>query len=177
MELSYYTPPKQNRNPATGRFVPGHKPWNKNKKTDNPSIGGNTKFKQGHEPHNTKYDGCISIRHHKKDNKSYKYIRVSKGKWVLLQRWVWEQHYGKIPKAWVIRFRDGDTLNCDISNLECVSRAANMELNRNYEKAAQSMKKVWDRTRLRYKYCMAPVNGHGLRAEKGLINLKLNTKH
>lgn len=41
--------------------------------------------------------------------------------WVQKGRWVWEQHYGEIPEGYNIVYLDGNTLNCDISNLECTT--------------------------------------------------------
>ena len=41
--------------------------------------------------------------------------------WKLLNRYIWEQHYGPIPKNYYIIFLDGDTTNCTIENLRCVS--------------------------------------------------------
>ena len=38
---------------------------------------------------------------------------------------VWEQHHGKIPEGHVIVFLDSNSLNCDISNLECVPNSIN----------------------------------------------------
>ena len=36
---------------------------------------------------------------------------------------IWEQAHGPVPRGSVIAFRDGDTDNCTIGNLECVTRA------------------------------------------------------
>ena len=67
---------------ANGQFCQGHKAWNKGKKFKN--FGGvKTQFKVGNIPFNTKFDGAISCRHHKRDNKNYYYIRIKKGKWKL----------------------------------------------------------------------------------------------
>ena len=41
--------------------------------------------------------------------------------WMDKGRYVWEQHYGEIPKGYNIIYLDGNPLNCDISNLECAS--------------------------------------------------------
>ena len=43
--------------------------------------------------------------------------------WSLLQRHVWEQHFGPIPAGHVITFQDGQRQNCAPENLECISRA------------------------------------------------------
>ena len=134
-----------------GRFKKGYRPWNKGLKGLN--MGGEkTWFKKGHEPHNTKYDGCIAVRHHKRTNERYKYIRVAKGKWVLYHRYIYEKEYGAIPKGYIIRFKDGDTMNCTLENLECISRRENMERNRNVEKAAESMRRRWASEKRRAAY-------------------------
>ena len=41
--------------------------------------------------------------------------------WMMKTRYVWEQHNGPIPKGHCIVQLDGDTLNCNIENLRCVS--------------------------------------------------------
>lgn len=45
-----------------------------------------------------------------------------KANWKLKHYMVWEQHNGKVPKNCVLIFLDGNTLNCDISNLACVDK-------------------------------------------------------
>ncbi len=42
--------------------------------------------------------------------------------WPLLNRHVWEQQHGPIPPGHAVVFKDGDRANCDIANLECISR-------------------------------------------------------
>ena len=41
---------------------------------------------------------------------------------VLKHRFVWESHYGAIPKGYNVQFKDGNRQNCDISNLYLISR-------------------------------------------------------
>lgn len=43
-------------------------------------------------------------------------------KWVRKHIYVWEQHYGKMPKGKCLIFLDGDKTNCDISNLQIVDK-------------------------------------------------------
>ncbi len=156
MEL--YLPPKiaierQNRD-EKGRFKKGHISWNKGIK--GLTIGGvQTQFKPGNEPHNTKHNGAISIRKDK-SGRPYKYIRISKGNWELLHRFVWKKHNGEIPKGMLVVFKDGNSLNCSIDNLELISRKENMQRNRNYEKARKTMQETWQRDRLRYEYGLTP---------------------
>jgi len=40
---------------------------------------------------------------------------------VELHRHEWEQTYGPIPKGFNIVFKDGNSLNCDIDNLQMVT--------------------------------------------------------
>ena len=120
---------KKNAGKST-RFRKGHIPWN----ACTVGISGKhpntkkTQFKRGHLPHNTKRDGAITIRI---DNRGVpqKMIRVRLGKWLYLSRYNYEKYVGPIPKGHVIRFLDGDTMNCDPSNLECVSQRLNMLIN------------------------------------------------
>lgn len=39
----------------------------------------------------------------------------------LLHRVIWEEHYGEIPKGYVVHHKDGNKLNNDIENLELMS--------------------------------------------------------
>ena len=84
-------------------------------------IGGvESQFKKGHQPHNTKYDNCISIRYTK--GRPYKHIRVGLGKWVLLHRKIWIDAYGIPEKNQIIYFKDGDSISLvDLMYFECPS--------------------------------------------------------
>jgi hypothetical protein len=119
-----------------GQFVKGQNPWNSGR-TDL-RLSPKSEFKKGHLPHNTKSDGTITIRNDRSSKTGilcrYKYIRISLGKWTLYQRYVYEQHHGVIPKGCIIAFKDGDSMNCTIDNLECITRAENAHRNRNLKK-------------------------------------------
>ena len=63
------------------------------------------------------------------------YIRVKVGYdtgnkglrfWKFKHHLVYEQHYGPIPKGYMIIFLDGNPLNCDISNLKCITRRVHL---------------------------------------------------
>lgn len=125
-------------------FKRGHKPFNKGKRG---LMGPNrTSFKKGTKPKNAKYDGAISVRQ-KQGDPPYKYIRLKKGNWKLLHRHVWEQANGPIPRGHVVRFIDGDTMNCELSNLQLITMAENMTRNYNRDKQAQGMKAHWNKVR------------------------------
>jgi len=154
---------RKNRD-SNGRFKPGMTPWNKGLK--GLDIGGRqTQFKPGFTPHNTKHDMAITTRYHKREDRHYKFIRIAKGKWELLHRYVWRQHYGEIPKGMIIAFRDGNALNCDIGNLECISRKENMARNRNREKQSASMREKWRKSKLRALAGLPPISK--LRLDRG----------
>lgn len=109
------------------RFKKGHTPANKGKKmsAELRERVKHTWFKKGHEPHNTKHDGYISIR---KDShgRLYAHIRISKGRFEMLHRYIWEQHNGPIPEGQIVTFINGDTSDLRIGNLELITREENM---------------------------------------------------
>lgn len=114
-----------------GWFPKGHLPENKGTKGLYVQTEGciRTQFKKGHIPANTKSaDGVISIRANKRGVPT-KYIRIGLGKWRELSRYTYELTNGPVPQRHVIRFRDGNSLNCDPENLECISSRLNMLLN------------------------------------------------
>lgn len=114
-------------------FSKGHVPFNKGKKMPEATYDKckATMFKKGHETVQTKYDNCISIRrdHEQRGGPPYKYIRLSKSKWIPLHVHIWQKKHGKIPKGMIVIFKDGDTMNCKIDNLEMISRAEHMYRN------------------------------------------------
>lgn len=84
-----------------------------------------TRFKKGNRPHNTKYDGAIVERADSK-GRVYKYFRIREGHWVLYHRYIWEQTNGEIPEGYIIVFKDNNTCNTQIDNLEMISLEENM---------------------------------------------------
>ena len=109
----------------------GDVPSNKGKKRtpEQYAKSAPTMFKKGITPHNTKYDGYIVKRHHKHDGKDYMFIRIAQGKFELLHRKVWMDANGEIPARMLISFKNGDTLDCRLENLEMISMAENMKRN------------------------------------------------
>jgi hypothetical protein len=97
-----------------------------------------TRFKKGHIPKNTLHDGAISLRTDNRGVMNY-HIRVGLGKWEYLSRYIWRQHNGAIPEGCVITYKDGDTLNCVIDNLEMITRGENAGRNKTLMWYAQKM--------------------------------------
>jgi hypothetical protein len=87
-----------------------------------------TWFPSGHLPYNTKEDGIIVVRIDKTGRK-YLYIRERVSKWELLHRHLWRKHHGEIPPGMIVAFKDGNTENCVIENLELITREDNMMRN------------------------------------------------
>lgn len=113
------------------RFQNGLIPFNKGKKMPDELKEHikHTFFQKGNKPHNTQPDGTINERRDK-SGVIYKYIKIKDSYWRLLHRVVWEQHNGPIPKGHRIHFLNGDTTNCAIENLRCLSGEQAMDLNR-----------------------------------------------
>jgi len=110
------------------RIKPGAIPFNKGRKQKEYMTRSKiratmaTRFKCGHLPHNTKKDLEITVRTDKR-GVDYKFIRISLGNWLPLHRFIWEKKNGPIPKKMKLVFKDGDPMNCELSNLELVSPA------------------------------------------------------
>lgn len=112
------------------QFKPGHNPHNKGKKGW--QAGGDsakTRFQKGSLPHNWKPVG--SIRRTKEGILQRKMTdtRCTQRDWKALHAMLWEEHFGKIPKGHIVRFRNLNTNDITIDNLECISRAENMKRN------------------------------------------------
>ena len=115
---------------VANQFKPGHTPHNKGKQISAEIYEkvAPTMFKKGNKPHNTKPNGTINLRADK-TGRFYQYIKIKDSHWELLQRYVWTQAHGEIPAGSVVIFLDGNYLNCDISNLQVISRRENMARN------------------------------------------------
>lgn len=121
-------------------FPKGHVPFNKGIKGVHSSPA--TEFKKGNLPANTLYDGCITIRTDHKDRtgRQYKWIRVSLGKWLQYHLYLWEKANGKVPPGYTLRFKNKNSLDVRLNNLEIISRAQQVQDNTNHEKSAIKMK-------------------------------------
>lgn len=141
---------------AEFRFVKGQTPFNKGLRRPGWSPGRmrETQFKKGERSgiavRNWRPVGTILI-----DTEGYRRIKVREAVWgqeptgfgnvkvwPLLQRHVWEQQNGPIPPGHTIVFRDGDRANCDIGNLEMISRADLMRRNTIHNRYPEEMVKA-----------------------------------
>jgi len=112
------------------QFKPGHIPKNKGQKmpADVYEKVKHTMYKKGSKPYNTQPIGTI---HNRADTQGrlYQYIKIKDCHWELLQRYVWTQANGEIPAGYVVIFLDGNYLNCELNNLQVISRRENMARN------------------------------------------------
>lgn len=147
-------------NPKNKRFKKGHtggwKTWfadgkpahNKGKKwsdyasKESQEKMRKTTFAKGSTPVNASYDGAIRQRYHSKDKRTYLYIRIAPMKWELLHRYNWIQANGSIPAGNRLTFIDGNTLNCDLSNLRMISTADNMKRNSIHKRYPEEIKQT-----------------------------------
>lgn len=123
---------------AAFRFKKGDKPYNKGVKMTESTYNKvkHTMFKPGEQPHNTRPVGSIRIQE-KAGDIPYQYIKVANRNWQLLHRYNWEKVNGKIPKGMVLRFKDGNTMNCEVSNLELLTQQENMMRNTMHQYPAE----------------------------------------
>jgi len=123
---------------AAFRYKKGDEPHNKGVKMPESTYNKvkHTMFKPGDEPHNTRPVGSIRIQE-KAGDIPYQYIKVANRNWQLLHRYNWEKVNGKIPKGMVLRFKDGNTMNCEIANLELLTQQENMMRNTMHQYPAE----------------------------------------
>jgi len=89
-----------------------------------------TFFKKGDKPVNTiEIIGTITTRINRKRKIKTKYILVAFNTWKELKHYNWEQVNGPVPEGYVLRFKDGNSLNCEIENIEMILREDHMRLN------------------------------------------------
>ena len=112
------------------QFQRGHVPPNKGQKMSKEVYEkvSATMFKKGSVPSNTQPVGTINKRQDT-NGKFYSYIKVANQNWQLLNRYLWEQNFGKIPPGMIVIFKDNNEDNFEISNLELISKKENMQRN------------------------------------------------
>lgn len=114
------------------RYKKGREPENKGKKQSEymtPEMIARTarhRFAKGHIPKNALEDWQESIV---KDKRGIPYTKIKiPGERGLIYKhvWLWREANGKIPKGSVIIFKDKNTMNCVLENLERITKAENM---------------------------------------------------
>lgn len=113
------------------RFTKGHEPHNKGEKMPDEIYEKvkHSMFKKGNRPHNWKPDGSVVERSDKNTDIKYLYYKIKDSHWILYHHKIWQDAHSPIPDKHIIRFKDGNQLNCDLSNLELISMAENANRN------------------------------------------------
>ena len=106
-------------------FPKGMTPWNKNKKGIH--LSPKNEFKKGIIPKNKCTVGTVKIKTHKREKQPRAWIKVADPNvWKMRSVFVWESHFGPVPKGLLIHHRDRNPLNDDIVNLSAMTRAAHL---------------------------------------------------
>jgi hypothetical protein len=117
-------------NPGVGsRFKKGQTSWNKGVSYDAGGRSAQTRFSAGMMPHNHVPVGSErvtrdGIRQRKTHDDGPPHRR-----WKSVHMILWEESNGAVPAGHIVVFKDRNTQNIDIGNLELVTRAENMRRN------------------------------------------------
>lgn len=123
------------RTGRTGQYQKGDRPFNAG--TTGFMKANSGTFKTGNIPGNHRPVGSERI-----DSKDgYIYVKTAEpNKWQMKHRITWEQHNGPVTPEEIITFRDGNVLNCDISNLEKITRAEHAIYNKRFSGTPTELK-------------------------------------
>lgn len=109
------------------RFQPGQAVWNKGKHYTTGGRSAEWRFKPGQIPAN-----LLPVGHIRVNSEGYQDIKTAPGprNWVPLHRWNWKLAHGEYPaRGMALVFKDENRMNCDIGNLELISRSDLMKRN------------------------------------------------
>lgn len=119
-------------NPEFQKFLyyKGHEPANKGQKMPSELYERikHTFIKKGNTPHNAYKVGYeFTVKDSK--GRMYRKIKTSNRRAAFLHRVLWESVNGKIPKGSNVIFKNGDTMDMRIENLECLTNVELMNKN------------------------------------------------
>ena len=116
-----------------GYFKKDNIPYNKGKKIDEyvskeaQNKIRTTQFKKGCIPHNHRPVGSERV-----DKYNLIWVKINEPNvWKHKHRYIYEQHFGAIPKGYMVSFADGNKRNFDINNLILISKNENIVLTKN----------------------------------------------
>ncbi|MGH8417987.1 MAG: HNH endonuclease signature motif containing protein [Pseudomonas sp.] len=125
---------RRENNPGVGsRFQKGHASWNKGISFISGGRSAETRFKAGtlngraaqlHMPIGTERVTKDGIRQRKVRDDG-----PPQKRWKSVHMIMWEETNGAVPDGHIVVFRDRDTANIQISNLELITRGENMRRN------------------------------------------------
>jgi hypothetical protein len=119
---------------AKGMFRKGQEPPNKGKKMS-PELYEKVKhtfFQKNHIPSNALPEGS-EVERKDKSGRSYWMIKIPGNRKLIHKHvWIWQTQYGKVPKSHNIIFKNGNSLDCRLENLECISDGQLLKRNSMY---------------------------------------------
>ena len=117
---------RNSNNPGVAtRFQKGHGTWNKGKPFAAGGRSAETQFTTGRLPHNH-----VPIGTEVMATDGYLKIKVAEpNTWEWTHRRNWEAIHGSIATGFLLVFRDGDHNNCNVENLELITRGELMRRN------------------------------------------------
>lgn len=115
-----------------------------------------TSFKKGNIPHSKLPVNSIVVKKQTRGDQCRRFIKIAEpNKWKPYSHYIWEKHFGEIPKGYLIHHKDRNALNDNIENLELMSRAEHLAEHRKEHdeiKKRLSQKKAWMIRSLRKQY-------------------------
>lgn len=94
------------------------------KKNHKLNSGWRNWYSEGNIPHNK-----LPIGSEYKNNEGYTYIKIAEpNTWIGKQKYIWEQHYGKISKGYSVIFLDQNKTNFDINNLALIKNGTKLAM-------------------------------------------------
>ena len=110
-------------------FHRGQTPWNKGRSYIPGGRSQQTRFKPHHKPHTWHPIGHDRISKDGYHQRKLTDTGCTRHDYVFIHRLIWRWHGNALPDGHVIIFIDGNKANCDINNLELVSRTELMRRN------------------------------------------------
>ena len=103
---------------AHTRFKQGQKSWNKGTHFTAGGRSAETRFKPNQKPHNTVPVGTTVMA-----TIGYLKTKVAEPNcWKFTHHIAWEAVNGPIKKGMMLVFKDGDVMNCEVQNLELITK-------------------------------------------------------
>jgi hypothetical protein len=110
-------------------FKKGHTTWNKGIHYMPGGRSVETRFKPGQRPKNHHPIGHERITRDGNTQRKLTDTGCTRKDYVNISHIVWIAANGAIPAGHIILHKDGNNQNCELSNLQCISKADNMRLN------------------------------------------------
>lgn len=121
---------RRENNPGTGtRFQKGQTSWNKGISFHSGGRSAETQFAPGTMPHNHVPIGSERITRDGIRQRKTHDDGPPQRRWKSVHMILWEDLHGPVPPGHIVVFRDRNTANIEIDNLELITRAENMRRN------------------------------------------------